>query len=427
MCHPNLEVKEKVKEAAQALKKPSFDVQRVRQDFPMLQQKLNGKPFIYLDSAASGQKPQVLIDRLSDFYANEYGKPNEQHTDSKNATEMLEETRQKVADLIKAKDSKEIVFVRGCTEAINVVASGFARGLLQEGDEIITTLMEHHANIVPWQMAAQDAGAVVKVVPITATGELDLAALENMISERTKIISLVHSSQILGTINPIKKITAMAHRKGVPVLVDGAQTAPHMPLDMQDLDCDFYTFSAHKMSGPTGVGVLYGKADWLEKLPPHNGGGEMAETVEFEKTTYSSPPKKFEAGTTSFADIIALGAVIDYHNALGMQAIADYEQELLEYGLEKLNQIKGLHILGSAPEKEPVVSFTIDGVDVKDLEKYLNNEWGIAVKAGNLASQPLMKHLNVDKALRASYCYYNTKEEIDTMNQAIEAYLQTKA
>ncbi|WP_317195526.1 aminotransferase class V-fold PLP-dependent enzyme [Rufibacter psychrotolerans] len=314
--------------------------------------------------------------------------------------------------------------MRGCTEAINVVALGFARGLLQDGDEIIISLMEHHANIVPWQMAAQDSGAVVKVIPITETGELDLKALENLISDRTKIISLVHSSQILGTINPIKKITAMAHKKGIPVLVDGAQTAPHMPIDVQDLDCDFFTFSAHKMSGPTGVGVLYGKSEWLEKLPPHNGGGEMCDTVTFEQTTYKPIPKKFEAGTTSFADIISLGAVIDYHHALGMQAIADYEQELLEYGLEKLHQIKGLHILGSAPEKEPVVSFTIDGVDVKELEKYLNSEWGIAVKAGLLASQPLMKHLKVEQAIRASFCYYNTKEEIDTLTQAIETFIQ---
>ncbi len=413
-----------VKEQSTKSNTSTFDVERIRKDFPMLQQKLNGKPYIYLDSAASCQKPQTMIDRLVKFYTKEYGKPQEEHTTSKIATEAVEEARQKMADMLNAKDKKEIIFVRGATEAINIVALAFERAFLSDGDEILITMLEHHANIVPWQLACQKTGAVLKVAPITKTGELDLEEFESMISDRTKIISFSHSSHVLGTILPAKEICKIAHKRNIPVFVDGAQAAPHMPIDLQDIDCDFYGFSVHKMGGPTGIGVLYGKTDWLDKMPPHHGGSEMADTVTFKKTTYAELPQKFEAGTTAFADIIATGALIDYLNSIGREAIEAYEQELLSYALEKLRSIEGLHIIGSAKEKEPLTTFTIDGVDVKDLEKYLNNEHNIAVRAGKLSAQPLMKFLNIEKAIRASYAWFNTKEEIDALVTAIQAYMK---
>ncbi len=395
---------------------------RIRQDFPMLHQKHNGKPFIYLDSAGSCQKPKEVIERLAAFYSTEYGRPEEAHTTRKTTTEAVAETRQKVADLLHARAPEEIIFVQGATEAINVVALAFERAFLSEGDEVLITLMEHHANIVPWQLACQRTGAVLKVVPITETGELDMEALESMISERTRIISLVHSSHVLGTINPIKKITSLAHRKGIPVFVDGAQTAPHMPVDVQELDCDFYGFSAHKMGGPTGVGVLYGKAAWLNKMPPYQGGAIMAETVTFENAAYAPLPLKFEAGTTAYADIIAFGTLLDYLERVGHKAIEAYEQHLLYYAGEKLRRIAGLHILGAAPEREPVLTFTLEGADVSALEIYLNDKYGIAVRVGEFSAQPLMQYLGLEKAVRVSFALCNTEEEIDTLVEAIQTY-----
>jgi cysteine desulfurase/selenocysteine lyase len=400
-----------------------FDVERIRQDFPMLQKPLDGKPFIYLDSAASGQKPQAFIDRLSDFYSKEYGKPNEGHTASQRATQAEERTRELTAKYLNARDPKEIIFVRGTTEGINLVAIAFERAFLAKDDEVLITLMEHHSNIVPWQMACQNTGAKLKVAPITPEGVLDLNAFEQFLSDRTRIVSLLHSSQVLGTINPIKEITRLAHQRGIPVFVDGAQTAPHMPVDVQDLDCDFYAFSAHKMGGPAGIGVLYGKEEWLDKMPPHHGGTDMATTVTFEKTTYAPLPKKFEAGTSAFADIIAFGSLLEYLNGIGMDKIEEYELQLLAYAQERIGRIPRVKILGSAPEKEPLVSVTIEGVDVKKAEQYLA-ERGIAVRTGDLSAQPLMKHLGVDGALRASFAWYNTEAEIDQLGEALESYIR---
>lgn len=400
----------------------TFDVERIRQGFPVLQKPLHGKPFVYLDSAASGQKPQVMLDRLLRFYSEEYGKPNQAHTASQLASLAEERTRELTARFLHARAPREVVFVRGTTEAINLVATGFERALLGQDDEVLITLMEHHANIVPWQVACQRTGARLRVAPITPAGELNLDAFEKLLSHRTRIVSLCHSSQVLGTINPIREITRMAHQRGIPVFVDGAQAAPHMPVDVQELDCDFYAFSAHKMGGPTGLGVLYGKASWLEKLPPHQGGTVMSESVTFEKTTYAPIPQKFEAGTSAFADIIAFASLLEYLHDIGMDKIQAYEQQLLAYARDRIGRIPRVKILGAAPEKEPLVAILIDGLDVKPAEKYLS-EQGIVVRAGSLGSQPLMNHLGVEAALRASFAWYNTRAEIDQLAQALEAFI----
>jgi len=403
-----------------------LDIEKIRSDFPMLSQQVNGKQLIYLDSAATSQKPKAVIDRLVEFYTKEYGKPKEEHSLSKSATEMVEEAREKVAKLMKAATQKEIIFTKGCTEAINVVANGFARAILKAGDEIIISQLEHHANIVPWQMASELTGAKLKVVPITPSGELDMQPLEDMITDKTKIISMSHSSHVLGTILPIPEIAAMAHRRGIALLADGAQTAPHMPVDVQALDCDFYTFSGHKMGSPTGVGVLYGKEEWLNKIAPLNGGAEMAREVTFETSKYAPAPTKFEAGTTPFADIIAFGTTVDYVSSLGMENVEQYELELLHYATDKLSEIDRVTIYGNAPHKEPVVSFKVEGIDEKELEKYLNDQWGIAVKAGQLTAQPLLKVLGVQSLIRGSFCYYNTVDEIDTFVEAVKAFISEK-
>ena len=403
-----------------------LDIEKIRSDFPMLSQRVNGKQLIYFDSAATSQKPKAVIDRLVEFYTKEYGKPKEAHSLSQSATEMVEEAREKVAKLMKAASPKEIIFTKGCTEAINVVAHGFARAILKAGDEIIITQLEHHANIVPWQMASELTGAKLKVVPITPSDEVDMQALEDMITDKTKIISVSHSSHVLGTILPVREIAAIAHRRGIALLADGAQTAPHMPVDMQELDCDFYTFSGHKMGSPTGVGVLYGKEQWLNKIAPLNGGAEMAQQVTFETSKYASIPTKFEAGTTPFADIIAFGTTIDYVSALGMESIEQYELELLHYSTDKLSEIDRVTIYGTAAHKEPLISFKLEGLDVKELEKYLNDNWSIAVKAGQLTAQPLLNVLGVQSLIRASFCYYNTVDEIDTFVEAVKAFISEK-
>lgn len=404
-----------------------LDIKKIRADFPMLTQQLNGKPLIYFDSAATTHKPRVVIERLQQYYSEEYGKPKEAHSLSKTTTEEMEDSRSKVASMINAEQSKEIIFTKGCTESINIVANGFARALLQPGDEIIISQLEHHANIVPWQMACRLSGAVLKVAPITPNDELDLNQLESMINNRTKIISVCHSSHVLGSVLPIEKITALAHKRDIAVLADGAQAAPHMPIDMQKLNCDFYTFSGHKMGSPTGIGVLYGKEKWLNKIAPIEGGGEMAKEVSFEHSTYAEIPTKFEAGTTHFAGIIALGSLVNYLQELDMERSSEYEKELLYYCIEKLSALERVNIFGKAQEKEPVVSFNIEGMDVKKLEKYLNEKWGIAVKAGQLTAQPLMKILGVQSLVRASFCYYNTFDEVDTFIDAVKAFIEEKS
>ncbi len=392
----------------------------------MLGKKVNRKPFIYFDNAATGHKPQSVLQRLQQFYMGEYGKPKESHELGKMATESVEEARSKIANFIGAGSEKSIVFTRGCTESINIVAGGFAREILKKRDEILITALEHHANIIPWQMACAQSGAILKVVPITPSGEVEIESFENMLSDRTKIVAVSHSSHVFGTILPVKKMIALAHKKGIPVLLDGAQTVPHMPVNVEDLDCDFYTFSAHKMGGPAGVGVLYGKRKWLNQLPPFEGGSDMAKKVSFEKTEYESVPQKFEAGTMPFADIIAFGAGIDFLEELGMENLFQYEQELLAYATEELSKISGVTLLGSAAEKEAVISFYMEQKDVKKLEKYLSNEHNIFVRAGELNAQPLMKVLGVKGLLRISFSYYNTMSEIDTFVKALKKFLEEK-
>jgi len=404
----------------------SPNVDKLRQEFPMLGKKVNRKPFIYFDNAATGHKPQSVLQRLQQFYMGEYGKPKESHELGKMATESVEEARSKIANFIGAGSEKSIVFTRGCTESINIVAGGFAREILKKRDEILITALEHHANIIPWQMACAQSGAILKVVPITPSGEIEIESFENMLSDRTKIVAVSHSSHVFGTILPVKKMIALAHKKGIPVLLDGAQTVPHMPVNVEDLDCDFYTFSAHKMGGPAGVGVLYGKRKWLNQLPPFEGGSDMAKKVSFEKTEYESVPQKFEAGTMPFADIIAFGAGIDFLEELGMENLFQYEQELLAYATEELSKISGVTLLGSAAEKEAVISFYMEQKDVKKLEKYLSNEHNIFVRAGELNAQPLMKVLGVKGLLRISFSYYNTMSEIDMFVKALKKFLEEK-
>jgi len=411
----------------QTLKTYGLDIEKIRSDFPMLSQTVNGKPLIYLDSAATSHKPKVVLDRLYQFYSEEYGKPKEANRFSKTTTEAMEETRSKMAGMIGASKPEEIIFTTGCTEGINLVANGMARTLLKKGDEILITAFEHHANIVPWHMACDLTGAVLKVVPIEKTGEFDLEKFQGMLTDKTRIVSFSHSSHVLGTILPIKQICEIAHSREIVVMIDGAQAAPHMPVNMQEYDCDFYAFSGHKMGSPTGVGVLYGKEKWLQKIAPLLGGGQMAEQVTWEKSKFASIPTKFEAGTTPFVEIIVTGTLIDYLQELDMQKTSEYEQELMKYCTEKLSRIEQLNIFGTAPEKEPVLSFNIRNADVKKLETFLNNEYGMAVRAGHLTAQPLMKFLGVEKLLRVSFCYYNTYEEIDVLEEALKAFIKENA
>jgi cysteine desulfurase / selenocysteine lyase len=403
-----------------------LDVEKIRSYFPILNKKINGRKFIYLDSAATGLKSTVVVDTLVKYYHNEYGKPNEEHELSKITTEKVEKTREQVADFLGAGNSKEIVFTGGCTDSLNIVAGGFGKGLLKPGDEVLISTMEHHANIIPWQMACERSGAVLKVIPVTASGEIEMNEYAAMLNERTKMVSVVHSSHVLGTILPIKKMAAMAHKVGAAMMADGAQAAPHMPVNMKEMDCDFYTMACHKMGTPPGLGILYGKAKWLNQLPPNKGGGEMARDVTFDDYRLSSIPRKFEAGTGPFAAIISLGSLLDLLNKWDKEKTAKYEQDLLSYGLEKLSAIKGIKIMGSAPEKEPVISFDIEKGNVKKLEKYLNEEHNIYIRAGELTAQPLMKYLGVKGLARVSFCYYNTYAEIDALAKAIRKYLDGK-
>ncbi|RYZ20607.1 MAG: cysteine desulfurase [Chitinophagaceae bacterium] len=401
-----------------------LDIEKIRAGIPMLAQYVNDKPLVYLDSAASTHKPKVVIDRIQKFYSTEYAKPEEVHHFSGHTTQLKDEARRKMAKMIGAGSEKEVVFTKGCTEGINIVANGLAQTLLQEGDEVIVSQLEHHANIVPWLMACQQTGALLKVAPINEKGELDLDALAGMIGARTRVISVSHSSHVLGSIFPIKEIAALAKRQGCLLLVDGAQAAPHMPVNMRELDCDFYVFSCHKMGSPTGVGVLFGKEARLTELAPLIGGGEMAEQVGFESCSYAEPPTKFEGGTQSFADIIATGTLVDYLDELDMRKTSKYEQALLHYATEKLQGIDRLKIYGTSQEKEPLVSFELTGLDVKKLERYLDREWNIAIRAGELTAQPLMRHLGVKGLARASFAFYNTYQEIDTLAEAIGAFVK---
>ena len=401
-----------------------FDVAKVQEDFPILKQTVNGKPLIYLDNAATSQKPQSVIDALVDYYSADNSNVHRGvHTLSQRATDHYEEARSKVRRFINADDDREIIFVRGTTEGINLVAQTFGRENFHEGDEIIISAMEHHSNIVPWQMLCQERGAILKVIPINDSGELLLDEYEALLGPRTKLVSIVHVSNALGSIIPAKQVVEMAHARGVPVLLDGAQAVAHCRVDVQDLDCDFYVFSGHKLYGPTGIGILYGKADLLEAMPPYQGGGEMIRSVTFEKTLYNVLPHKFEAGTPNIAGSIGLGAAIDYVEALGIERICAYEQQLLEYGTELLSRISNLRIIGTAREKSGILSFVMDGIHPHDIGTILDTE-GIAIRTGHHCAQPLMDRFGISATARASLAFYNTKEDLDALAKAIDRVIE---
>lgn len=397
----------------------AWDVARIREDFPVLQQTVNGKPLVYLDNAASSQVPQVVIDRGSRYLREEHSNIHRGvHYLSQRATTAYEGAREKVRRFINAREARECIFVRGCTEGINLVMHGYGRKFVEAGDEIIVSAMEHHANIVPWQMLCEEKGATLRVIPMNDAGELLLDEYEALLNERTKLVAVMHVSNALGTINPIKEIVARAHKQGVPVLVDGAQGTPHLQIDVQDLDCDFYIISGHKMFAPTGSGVVYGKAELLERMNPFLGGGDMIRTVTFEKTTYAGLPNKFEAGTPAIASQIGLGAAIDYLNSIDREEAHRYEQELLAYATGKLSAIEGVRLIGTAREKAGVLAFVIEDVHPHDVGTILDQE-GIAIRAGHHCAQPVMKRFNVPATARASFSFYNTKEEVDTLAAAV--------
>ncbi len=402
----------------------NFPVEKIRADFPILAEKIRNKPLVYLDNAATCQKPQAVIDSIVHLYSHDYANVHRGvHTLSVRSTDKFEGARTKVKGFINAVSEKEIIFVKGATEAINLVAQTYGKANIKPGDEIIITAMEHHSNIVPWQMLCEQTGAVLKVAPINLQGELIFDEFEKLVNDKTKLISVVHMSNALGTINPVKKIIAVAHEKGIPVLLDGAQAIPHITVDVQELDCDFYVFSAHKLYAPTGVGVLYGKQALLEAMPPYQGGGDMIRKVTFEKTEYNVLPYKFEAGTPNIADVVGLGAAIDYLNGIGMDNIAAYEAELLAYATAKAKQIKGLRIIGEAEHKGAILSFVLDKIHPHDIGTMLDS-LGIAIRAGHHCAMPVMDFYKVPATARASFAMYNTKEEIDVLMNGIESLIE---
>ena len=399
-----------------------FDVEKIRKDFPILNRKVNGKPLVYFDNAATSQKPQVMMDAIVDYYSNYNSNIHRGvHTLSQEATSAYEEARIKIQNHFNAANPYEIILTSGTTHSINMVATGFT-SLLNTGDEIIVSALEHHSNIVPWQMLCERTGAELKVIPMTLKGELDMDAYERLLSEKTKLVFVNHVSNALGTINPIKKIIDRAHDFGAAVLIDGAQATPHIKPDVQELDCEFYTCSAHKLCGPTGVGMIYGKESWLNKLPPYQGGGEMISEVTFEKTTYADLPHKFEAGTPNIAGVIAFGVALDYMNGIGLEQIAAYENELLEYATKKLLEIDKVVLYGTSKEKAAVISFNIEGIHPYDIGSIID-KLGIAVRTGHHCAQPIMDYYKIPGTVRASFSFYNTKEEIDLF---IEALLRAK-
>ena len=398
-----------------------FDVERIRADFPILKLKIDGKPLVYLDNAASGQMPQPAIDRLVRYQTTQHANINRGvHYLSEMATAEFEGSRRKLQHFINAREDREVIFTSGTTDAINLVMHGYGRKFIGAGDEIILTTLEHHSNIVPWQMLAEEKGAKIRVVPINDAGELLLDEYERLFNEHTKFVGVMHVSNALGSINPIKQMIAFAHARGVPVLIDGAQAAPHMKIDVQDLDCDFYAFSGHKMCGPTGIGILYGKADLLERMQPFKGGGDMILSVTFKKTIYNTIPHKFEAGTPPIAAAIGLGAAVDYLSAIGLEAIAAHELALLNYATEQIRRLPGVRIIGTAAMKTAVLSFEVKGVHPHDIGTLLNQE-GIAVRTGHHCVQPVMLRLKVPATTRASFAFYNTMAEVDKLIAGIRA------
>lgn len=396
-----------------------LDIQSIRAEFPILSQKVNGKPLVYFDNAATSQKPKVVIDAIAAYYEEINANIHRGvHKLSQLATDAYEISRGKIQHHINAKHNHEVIFTSGTTHGINLVSNGFA-SVLKAGDEVMVSALEHHSNIVPWQMLCERTGAKLTVIPMNNEGELVLEEFEKLLSEKTKIVAVNHISNALGTINPIKKIIQKAHQVGAAVLIDGAQAVPHIKPDVQELDCDFYVFSGHKICGPTGSGILYGKEAWLNKLPPYQGGGEMIKEVTFEKTTYAELPHKFEAGTPNIEGGIVLGTAIDYLNSIGFDAIAAYEHELLEYGTKRLLEIEGLKIYGTSKNKTSVISFNIEGIHPYDIGAIVD-KLGIAVRTGHHCAQPIMNYFNIPGTVRASFAFYNTKEEIDTLVEAVK-------
>jgi cysteine desulfurase/selenocysteine lyase len=393
----------------------AFDVWSIREDFPILKRQIHGKPLIYLDNAATSQKPQLVIDTLHRYYAAENANIHRGvHYLSERATQAYEDARMKVRHFINAPSEREIIFTRSVTEAINLVMHSYARKFVKAGDEIIISAMEHHSNIVPWQILCEENGAILRVVPINDHGEFLLDAYEKLLNPKTKLVAVTQVSNALGSITPVRQIIDLAHQRDIPVLIDGAQAVPHFKVDVQELDCEFYGFSGHKLYGPTGIGILYGKAKLLEAMPPYQGGGDMIRSVTFEKTIYAPIPSKFEAGTPHIAGGIGLGAAIDYLEGIGMEAINAYEQELLVYAMEAVGAIPGVHIFGTAKEKAGVISFSIEGVHPHDIGTILDQE-GIAIRTGHHCAQPVMDRFGVPAMARASLAFYNTKEEIDAL------------
>ena len=401
-----------------------YDINKVREDFPILSREVYGKPLVYLDNAATTQKPLCVLDAMREEYLNMNANVHRGvHYLSQQATDLHEAAREKVRQFINAEKTEEIVFTRGTTEAINLVASSFCELQMKEGDEVLVSEMEHHSNIVSWQLQAMKRGIVVKHLPITDKGELCLDSLESLISDKTKIISIAHVSNVLGTVNPVEEIIKTAHAHGIPVLVDGAQSAPHFKVDVQAMDCDFFAFSGHKMYGPTGIGVLYGKEEWLEKLPPYQGGGEMIDKVTWEKTTFERLPFKFEAGTPDYIATHGLATAIDYLNCVGLDSVKAHEAELTRYCMEQLRTIDGMRIFGEAEHKDAVVSFLVGDIHHLDMGTLLDR-LGIAVRTGHHCAQPLMDRLGISGTVRASFALYNTKEEIDVLVNGIRRVSQ---
>jgi cysteine desulfurase/selenocysteine lyase len=409
--------------AVTAIDRP-FEVERIRKDFPILSRTMRGRPLVFLDSAASAQKPQAVLDAIADLYSNHYANIHRGLYElSETTTRLHEQARTKVQALLNAAQSREIVFTRNATEAINLVAHSYGRDHLGPGDEILITCMEHHANIVPWQMICEEKGARLRVAPISDTGELLLDELEGLIGPRTRLVAVTHVSNVLGTVNPVRRIIETAHARGVPVLVDGAQAVPRLAVDVQELGCDFYVFSGHKLYGPTGIGALYARADLLEAMPPYQGGGEMISSVSFEKTTYNEIPYKFEAGTPDITGAIGLAAAIDYVEAIGLHRIAAHEHALLAYGTELLSRIPGVQLIGTAREKTGVLSFVVEGVHPHDVGTVLDGE-GIAIRAGHHCAQPLMDRLGLPATARASLGLYNDQSDLDRLAEGIRKVIE---
>lgn len=397
-----------------------FDINKIREDFPILGREVYGRPLVYLDNAATTQKPRCVVEAITDEYYNVNANVHRGvHYLSQQATDLHEAAREKVRLFINARSTNEIIFTRGTTESLNLVVSSFCDGMMQEGDEVIVSVMEHHSNIVPWQLQAAKKGISIRVIPMTDEGELRLDEYEKLFTERTKIVSVTHVSNVLGTVNPVKEMIRIAHEHGVPVMVDGAQSTPHFAVDVQAMDCDFFAFSGHKMYGPTGIGVLYGKEEWLDRLPPYQGGGEMIESVSFEKTVFEHLPFKFEAGTPDYVATTGLAKAIDYMTAVGMDNIQRHEHELTEYAMQRLSEVEGIRIFGRAPRKDAVVSFLVGDIHHLDMGTLLDR-LGIAVRTGHHCAQPLMIRLGIQGTVRASFAMYNTREEIDALASGIE-------